>query len=148
MKSMASFTFTLRYQCFEVARGNHPDLPGMLVLEYTRAADSARQAVMQAIAELREINPQGYLAGIGPDLIDFAGVARLFELNPGNMRALMAKYGRLFPAPQFVGESAFWHAADILGLIAAQGWRDISEAEMELAQFTRSMNRAIRTHAS
>lgn len=36
MKSMASYTFILRYQCFEATQGNYPDLPGMLVLEYTR----------------------------------------------------------------------------------------------------------------
>jgi hypothetical protein len=148
MKSKARFTFILRYQCFAAARGNHPELPGMLVLEYARAADSARQAVMAALAELREIEPQGYLAGVGPDLIDFSGVAALFELNPKNMRALMAKYGALFPVPQFIGNAACWHSADILGLIAAQGWRDIPEAELELAQCARSMNRAIRSHAS
>lgn len=62
---------------------------------------------MSALAELREIIPQGYLAGIGPDLVDFTGVAGLFNLNLKNMRALMAKYGSLFPAPQFMGETAF-----------------------------------------
>lgn len=140
---MKSITFNLRYQCFEPAHGNHPDVPGLLSLEYTRNAESARQAVMAALSELREINPQGYLAGVGPDLIDFAAVAMLFNLNSKNMRAMMSKYGPLFPAPQFTGNTVMWHSADILGLIAAQGVRDIPETDLEMAQLARAMNRAI-----
>jgi hypothetical protein len=144
---MKSFTFILRYQCFDSALGNHPELPGILSREYTRTAPTARQAVLHVLAELREIIPQGYLAWVGPDLLDFAAVARLFELNQKNMRALMAKYGPVFPAPLFIGGQAAWHCADILGLLAAQGLRDIPESELEMAQCARAMNRAILQHA-
>jgi hypothetical protein len=143
MGSMKSFTFTLRYQCFDTALGNHPDMPGILSVEYVREALSARQAVLGALSELRQINPQGYLAGVGPDLIDFQSVARLFGVNTGNMRALMAKYGALFPAPQFIGEKPAWHSVDILGLIAAQGLRDIPETELEMAHTARAINRSL-----
>ena len=143
MGSMKSFTFILRYQCFDTALGNHPDMPGMLSLEYIRQAGSARQAIFGALSELRQINPQGYLAGVAPDLIDFQGVARLFGVNARNMRALMEKYGVLFPAPQFVAENPMWHSADILGLIAAQGLREIPEAELEMAHTVRAINRSL-----
>lgn len=145
---MKSFTFTLRYQCFDPALGNHPDMPGLFSAEYTRQAGSARQAVLHALAELREIIPQGYLVGVGPDLLDFSGVAQLFELNTKNMRELMAKYGQQFPAPQFLGQTALWHSADILSLMVAQDWREIPEPELEMAQLSRAMNRAIQQRAS
>ena len=145
---MKSFHFNLRYRCADPSLGNHTEMPGILSIAYTRQAGSARQAVLHALAELRELIPQGYLAAVGPDLVDFNGVARLFELNNSNMRKLMVKMGALFPAPQFIGEKAVWHSADILGLIAAQAWRDIPEAELELAHFARSINRALQLHAS
>lgn len=145
---MKSFSFNLRYQCPDPEQGNHSDVPGMLLVEYTRTAENARQAVLGALTELRELFPQGYLASVGPDLISFSGVARLFELDQKNMRALMKKFGALIPAPIFIGEDAAWHTADILGVIVAQSWREIPEAELEMAQITRAINQAIREHAS
>jgi hypothetical protein len=144
---MKSFTFVLRYQCLEPHLGNHPDMPGILSLEYERSAMTARQAVMATVAELRELIPRGYLLGVGPDFVDLKGVARLLKLNTKNARHLIARYGALFPAPQFIGAELMWHCADILGLIAAQALGDVSETEIEMAQFARVLNRTLRDHA-
>ncbi|CPQ46083.1 DNA-binding protein [Bordetella pertussis] len=74
-------------------------LPGRLVLEFTREADSAEAAVRSALADVRRAMPTAALIEAAPDLVGLTDVAQIVGVSRQNMRKLMLAHPATFPAP-------------------------------------------------
>ncbi|WP_246766724.1 DNA-binding protein, partial [Bordetella pertussis] len=59
-------------------------LPGRLVLEFTREADSAEAAVRSALADVRRAMPTAALIEAAPDLVGLTDVAQIVGVSRQN----------------------------------------------------------------
>ncbi|CFL88034.1 DNA-binding protein [Bordetella pertussis] len=73
-------------------------LPGRLVLEFTREADSAEAAVRSALADVRRAMPTAALIEAAPDLVGLTDVAQTLgrrrPRRPGGMTCRLWPGGR------------------------------------------------------
>lgn len=74
-------------------------LPGRLVLEFTREADSAEAAVRSALADVRRAMPTAALIEAAPDLVGLTDVAQIVGVSRQNMRKLMLAHPATFRRP-------------------------------------------------
>ena len=151
------FIFTLKYQLSEhdadqnnivgrlVAAGCDDavigvGLPGRLALEFTTEAESAVQAIRQAISGIKKVVPSALLTEAAPDLVGLTDVAELVGVSRQNMRKLMLAYPGNFPAPVHEGKTSLWHLADILSWLQLRGNYQIPQWLAEVAVATMQVN--------
>ena len=125
------YTFTLKYQL--AADNCDPDAlvealaeagcqdalvgigrPGRLALEFTREADSAGDAMISALRDVRRAVPSARLIEAAPDLVGLTDIAELVGVSRQNMRKLMLTHSNSFPPPVHEGSAAIWHLIDVL----------------------------------
>lgn len=114
--------------------------PGRLALEFCRQAASARQAVLSALADVRQAVPGAELIEVSPDLVGPTDVADLLGMSRQNMRKLLLAHPQTFPAPVHEGSASIWHLADILSWMQARGSQKVSSELAELAAAALQIN--------
>jgi predicted DNA-binding transcriptional regulator AlpA len=113
---------------------------GRIALNFTREANSAREAVGSAINEIRQVIPAAKLIEATPDLVGLTDVAELLGFSRQNMRKIMLNGGAAFPPPLHDGKPAIWHLAKILEWVAENGNYRVDETLSELARVTMGLN--------
>lgn len=91
---------------------------GHLGLEFVREADSAEEAILSALADVRSALPGAKLVEAGPDLVGLTDIADLLGVSRQNMRKLMVAHPSSFPTPVHAGSVSIWHLAPVLGFLA------------------------------
>ena len=110
------YTFTLKYRLLP-ADQNVDDLierlgaegcddalvgvgqPGRMALEFTREAESARDALQSALADVKRAMPTAQLFEAAPDFVGLSDVAQVVGVSRQNLRKLMLSHAASFPAP-------------------------------------------------
>ena len=92
--------------------------PGRLGLDFTRGAESARAAVLSAIADVRRAVPGATLVEVTPDLVGVADLAFMFSCSRQNMWKLIMGDCSTAPAPAHEGKSSLWHLGPLLRWLA------------------------------
>jgi hypothetical protein len=90
---------------------------GMVGLDFTRAANSAEDAIGSAIENVRTAIPGAVLAGVGPDLVGLTEMAAIFGFTRQNMRKYATGQSGApgtFPLPSVAGGPGLWHLAEIV----------------------------------
>ena len=90
---------------------------GMIGLDFTRASNSAEDAVRSAGENVRAAIPGAILVQAGPDLVGLTEMAAIFGFTRQNMRkyATGESGGPMaFPSPVVVGDPSLWHLAEIV----------------------------------
>jgi predicted DNA-binding transcriptional regulator AlpA len=153
------YTFTLKYQLSEDdcnqdeiverlgAAGCDDALvgigqPGRLALEFTRAAASAREALLGALGNVKAVIPSAKLIEAGPDFVGLTDVAQTLGVSRQNMRKLMVTHATSFPPPVHEGSAAVWHLADVLSWLLDRGSYQIETSLMDVAATTMQINLA------
>jgi hypothetical protein len=122
-------------------------LPGIgrsegMALAFTRAAESAREALLSAIADALAAMPDARLVEASPDLVGITDAAREMGFTRQNMRKLVYSAGDHAPAPVHAGNPALWHLADLLGWLESRGY-GIDRLLHETAAVTMQVNLAL-----
>src|SRR5690625_2636286 len=65
---------------------------GRLALHFIREADTATEAVTNAIRDVKRAVPQARLVEVGPDLVGVSDIADMFHFSRQNMRKLMQSH--------------------------------------------------------
>ena len=106
---------------------------GLIGLTFDREADSAIQAVISAIKDIRAVIPHATLIEAQPDLVGLSDFATLMGCSRQYARELMQKTEG-FPAPVHAGKSSIWHLSSILKSLPSkdQGLHDLSEVTRQL----------------
>lgn len=87
---------------------------GRIALNFVRESTSAYEAIISAIANVKEAIPGAKLVEATPDIVGLTDVADLLGFTRQNMRKLMINSGSAFPQPFHEGRPAIWHLANIL----------------------------------
>jgi hypothetical protein len=153
------YIFTLKYQLAEQDR-NHDAIVerlaqagcddaligvgqvGRIALEFTREADSAEQALISALNDVKQALPTAKLVEAAPDFVGLTDVAVVLGMTRQNMRKLMVSHAASFPAPIHEGSAAVWHLADLLLWLEGKGTYALEQAVIEMAQATKQINLA------
>lgn len=95
--------------------------PGRIALNFTREADSAQQAIISALEDVKRAIPAAELIEVSPDLAGLTDIAEVVGVTRQNMRKLMLTHAKTFPAPIHEGSAALWHLAPVLEWLRARG---------------------------
>ncbi|MGY2487731.1 helix-turn-helix transcriptional regulator [Cupriavidus sp. CP313] len=116
-------------------------LPGRVALAFVREAESARAAIVSALADARRAMPSATLIEAAPDLVGLTDIAEMVGVSRQNMRKLMLGYPKSFPVPVHEGNSSLWRLLDVLEWLRQREY-DIEPALMEIAAAAKQVNLA------
>ena len=151
------YTFTLKYRLLP-ADQNVDDLierlgaegcddalvgvgqPGRMALEFTREANSARDALQSALADVKRAMPAAQLFEAAPDFVGLSDVALVVGVSRQNLRKLMLSHAASFPAPVHDGSTAVWHLADMLDWLHATLAYPLEPVTLDIARTTKQVN--------
>ncbi len=116
---------------------------GVIGLDFSREATSARAAVTSAIVDVKKAIPEAVLIEATPDLVGLTEVADLLGFSRQYMRKLAYSSPRTFPAPIHEGKPSMWHLFTVLRWAQADRKRTVDTTLADLAKLTMSVNVAI-----
>jgi predicted DNA-binding transcriptional regulator AlpA len=113
---------------------------GRVALDFTREANSASEAVLSAIKDVRRAIPDAELIEAAPDYVGLTDVAELVGVSRQNLRKLMAAHLD-FPCPVHEGSSQIWHLELVLRWLTGRvGSHRFEKRLLEIAQVTMQCN--------
>ena len=114
--------------------------PGRMALEFTREADSARDALQSALADVKRAMPEAQLFEAAPDFVGLSDVAQVVGVSRQNLRKLMLSHAASFPAPVHDGTTAVWHLADMLDWLHATLAYQLEPVTLDIARTIKQVN--------
>ncbi len=112
---------------------------GRIALNFIREAQTARQAVVSAIQDVKRIIPGAGLVEAAPDLVGLTDIAELMGFSRQYMRKVMVSH-QGFPAPVHEGKTAIWHLESVLRWLRETGISQVPLPLLELSAVTRQCN--------
>ena len=154
---MGEYDFSLRFdisgvtctpaQCVELlAEAGCDDalvgtgIPGRIALEFIREAESAEDAVLSAISDVKRALPQATLIEATPDFVGYSDVADIVGKSRQNMRKMLLQTKKPGPIPVHEGTSAVWHLAPVLRWLRDEKCYAIDEHVIDLADTNMNIN--------
>jgi hypothetical protein len=113
---------------------------GRLGLDFTRRADSAGEAILSALADVKKAVPTATLVEISPDFVGLTDVADLMGVSRQNMRKFMVSHAGSFPAPIHEGSSSLWHLALVLRFLEERGQYRLDPSLVDVAVTAMRLN--------
>jgi len=120
--------------------------PGRIALDFMREADSAEQAIISALEDVKRAIPDAELIEACPDFAGLTDIAELVGVSRQNMRKLMLTHAGTFPAPVHDGSTALWHLAPVLEWLAARAGYIIEQRLLETARIAMQVNVTKESH--
>ena len=120
--------------------------PGRIALNFTREADSAQQAIISALEDVKRAVPDAELIEASPDLAGLTDIAELVGVTRQNMRKLMLTHAKTFPAPIHEGSAALWHLAPVLEWLGTRAGYAIEQHLPEVSRIAMQINVAKESH--
>jgi predicted DNA-binding transcriptional regulator AlpA len=114
--------------------------PGRIALKFTREAESAKNAIVSALEDVKKAIPSAKLIEAGPDFVGLTDVADMLGMSRQNMRKLMLLHAASFPAPVHEGSAAIWHLEPVLQWLRSKGGYDISQEQIDVAHIAMQIN--------
>ncbi|MGM0633524.1 MAG: helix-turn-helix transcriptional regulator [Pseudomonadota bacterium] len=119
--------------------------PGRLALEFSREANSAKEAIYTALADVKSAIPSARLIEASPDLVGLTDVADIVGVSRQAMRKLMLAHRATFPIPVHEGSASIWHLAEVLDWLDGRGGYQIGAGIVETARVALAVNVAKET---
>lgn len=153
------YTFTLKYQLAE-QDANHDELverlgaagcddalvgtgqPGRIALEFVREAESAEDALISALSDVKSAIPSAKLIEAAPDFVGLTDVADVIGVTRQNMRKLMVNNATTFPTPVHDGSASVWHLAEVMSWLQGREAYKIDASMLEVATTAMQVNLA------
>lgn len=115
---------------------------GRIALEFTREADSAKQAIFSALEDAKRALPQAHLVEVTPDFVGLSDVAELVGVTRQNMRKLMLAHQDSFPPALHEGSAVLWHLSPVLKWLQEHAGYRLQPALLEVAYVAMQVNLA------
>jgi predicted DNA-binding transcriptional regulator AlpA len=116
--------------------------PGRIALDFSREAETAQEAIVSALADVKKAIPGAKLIEVSPDFVGLTEVADFVGVSRQNMRKLWLAHPTNFPAPIHEGNSALWHLAFVLQWLQERGTYRVERALLEVARTAMQVNLA------
>jgi hypothetical protein len=108
-----------------------------IAFDFSREADSAYDAILSAIADVKRALPGAELVEVSPDLVGVTDIAEIVGCSRQNLRKLLLSRSSSGPDPLHEGRWELWHLAPVLrwlvtekGYTVAPDWLEVSGAAM------------------
>jgi predicted DNA-binding transcriptional regulator AlpA len=118
----------------------------MIGLDFTRAADSAEDAIRSAVANVHAAIPGVTLVQAGPDLVGLTQMAEIFGFSRQNMRKYATGQSgapAAFPRPVVLGDPSLWHLAEIVVWLRRNTTVQPPDDVLEVSKAAANMNFAV-----
>lgn len=116
---------------------------GRIAVAFDRDAESAMDAIMSALADIKRAIPSAMLIEAAPDLVGLTDIADAIGMSRQNMRKLMIGHPESFPPPVHEGASSLWHLREVLLWMSKNSY-EIERTLIETASTTMQVNLAMR----
>lgn len=113
-------------------------MPGYLSLEFSRHSDSAMDAMLSGLEDVKKALPEAELVEAAPDFMGLTDIADLAGVTRQYMRKLFLSNAAMFPPPVHGGSAMVWHLAPVLQFMHARNYAisteviDVAYAAMQL----------------
>lgn len=87
---------------------------GRIGLDFTREAESAEEAIVSALTNVKEAIPGAELIEASPDLVGISEIAEMIGCSRQNMRNVFETKRGSLPAPVYEGKMSLWHLSSVL----------------------------------
>jgi len=118
---------------------------GRIAIHFTRDANSAFEAILSAVKNIKQAIPEAVLIEAAPDLVGLSDIADILGYSRQNIRKLMMNNRASFPTPIHEGKTILWHLSSILNWIKESNRYEIDELLMEIASTNMQLNIAKET---
>jgi hypothetical protein len=118
---------------------------GRIAFAFCREAESAFQAVLSAIKNVKSVIPDAKLIEAAPDLVSISDIADLLGLTRQNLRQIVLNHGTTFPTPIHEGTSVIWHLTNVLSWFKQGEYKTIEPSLIEIANANMQLNIAKET---
>jgi hypothetical protein len=117
-------------------------MPGSIALNFSRGANSAEDAIQQAVCDVRKAIPDAELIELRPDLVGISDIAGLLGCSRQNIRKLATNGGLNFPRPTVSGSVPLWHFYEVANWLLKNSRTKIKpkEEDVEIAKVTFQKN--------
>ena len=88
-------------------------MPGSIALNFSRTANSAEDAIRQAVNDVLTAIPDAELIELKPDLVGISDIAELLGCSRQNIRNLAKGGNSNFPSPSVSGSVPLWHFYEV-----------------------------------
>lgn len=113
---------------------------GYMAFDFTREANSAYDAIVSAVEDVKKAIPKASLVEATPDFVGLTDVAELLGFSRQNMRKLMLQSGTSFPSPVHEGKPSIWHLSNILIWLKENKDYKIEETLIDIAKINKKFN--------
>jgi hypothetical protein len=120
--------------------------PGRIALNFTREANSAQDAIISALEDVKRAISDVELIEVSPDLAGLTDIAELVGVTRQNMRKLVMNHAKTFPAPIHEGSAALWHLAPVLEWLRARAGYEIEQHLLEISHIAMQINVVKESH--
>jgi predicted DNA-binding transcriptional regulator AlpA len=114
--------------------------PGQIALDFTRKSDSALEAIVSALVNVKEAIPEAKLLEASPDFVGLTDVAELLGMTRQNVRKLSIAHANSFPAPVHIGATVLWHLYDVLAWFKDRDNNRVKDTMYDVAEMTMQVN--------
>lgn len=112
---------------------------GHVGLEFIREAETAEDAILSALGDIKKALPGSQLVEAGPDFVGLTDVAELVGVSRQNMRKLMLNNADVFPSPVHGGSSSVWHLVHVLTFMQQRQYK-LAKTLLDVARTTMQVN--------
>ncbi len=118
---------------------------GRIAFHFIRGANSAFEAILSAIKNIKEAIPEAALIEASPDLVGLSDIAEILGCSRQNIRKLMMNNLVSFPTPIHEGKTMLWHLSSILSWVKERNRYQIDELLLDVASTNMQLNIAKET---
>lgn len=118
---------------------------GRLAFQFTRDANSAFEAILSAVKNIKKAIPEASLIEAAPDLVGLSDIADILGHSRQNIRKLMMNNLSTFPTPIHEGKTMLWHLSSILTWVKESNRYKIDALLLDIANTNMQLNIAKET---
>lgn len=115
-------------------------LQGRIALDFTREADSALDAIVSAIQDVKAAIPHAQLIEATPDIVGATDIADLLGVSRQNIRQLTLNHKATFPIPIHEGKLTLWHLSSVLNWFKERKTYQFDDSLFEIATVNMQLN--------
>jgi len=116
---------------------------GRLALSFLREADSAGEAVLGGITDVRCALPHAELIEASPDFVGLTDIADMLGVSRQNVRKLIFGSDAVAPTPIHEGRPTLWHLSKVLHWLRHEKNYSVDNELLALAETTMQVNLAV-----
>ena len=113
---------------------------GRIALNFIRQSESALDAILSAISDVKKAIPGVKLIEATPDLVGLTDIADILGFSRQNMRKIAVKNKSAFPAPVHDGTVSLWHLFNVLKWFKASKAYNIEDSLIEVSRTNMQVN--------